>query len=299
MPDNLVDIDGRQLKLSNLDKVLYPESGFTKGEVIDYYARIAPTLLPHIKDHPLTFHRFPNGVDEKGFYEKNCPSHRPDWVRTTEVPVTNKVLNQCLAEDRPTLVWMANLASLEVHPLLARHDDLDRPAKITFDLDPGAPANIIQCCEVALELRDVFAHFGLATFPKTSGSKGMQIDVPLNVPVTYKQTKPFAHALARLMESRMPKLVVSDMDKSLRTNKVLIDWSQNDRNKTTVAPYSLRARRLPWVSTPITWQEVEDAQKEDDLRFETKDTLARIDDLGDIHAPVLELKQELPSIKGL
>jgi bifunctional non-homologous end joining protein LigD len=296
VPDNLVDIDGKQLKLSNLDKVLYPENGFTKGQVIDFYARIAPVLLPHIQDHPLTFHRFPNGVEAPGFYEKNCPSHRPDWVRTTEVPVTNKVLNQCLAENKATLVWMANLASLEVHPLLAEHHDLEKPTKITFDLDPGEGANILQCGEVARELRDVFDHFGLQMFPKTSGSKGMQLDVPLNNDVTYKETKPFAHAMARLMEGRLPKLVVSDMDKSLRKNKVLIDWSQNDRNKTTIAPYSVRARRLPWVSTPITWEELESATSEDDLRFQTADTLARVEELGDLHAPVLTLKQDLPSI---
>jgi bifunctional non-homologous end joining protein LigD len=291
-----VDIDGRQLKLSNLDKVLYPENGFTKGQIIDFYARVAPTLLPHIDRHPLTFHRFPNGVEQGGFYEKNCPSHRPDWVRTEPVPVTNKVLNQCIAQERATLVWMANLASLEVHPLLATHKDLDVPTKITFDLDPGEGANILQCCEVALELRDVFDHFGLRMFPKTSGSKGMQLDVPLNQRVTYGETKPFAHAMARLMESRLPKLVVSDMDKSIRKNKVLIDWSQNDRNKTTIAPYSLRARRLPWVSTPISWAEVEQANDEDGLRFETADTLARIDELGDLHELVITLKQDLPHV---
>jgi len=295
--DSTVEIDGRQLKLSNLDKVLYPESGFTKGKVIDYYARIAPVLLPHIKDHPLTLHRFPNGVEESGFYEKNCPKHRPDWVKTVDVPVTTKVLDQCLATETATLVWTANLASLEIHPLLARYRDLERPTKITFDLDPGSPASILECCEVALELRDVFEHFGLQTFPKTSGSKGMQIDVPLNTKVDYKATKPFAHAMARLMEGRMPKLVVSDMDKALRKNKVLIDWSQNDRNKTTIAPYSLRARRLPWVSTPITWDEVSKAKKESDLQFETNDTLKRVDKLGDIHSPVLDLKQKLPEIE--
>ena len=292
--ESTVEIEGRQLKVSNLDKVLYPEASFTKGQVIDYYARIAPTLLPHIDGHPLTLHRFPNGVDEPGFYEKNCPKHRPSWVKTVDVPVTTKVLDQCLATETATLVWTANLASLEVHPLLARHKDLDRPTKITFDLDPGTPANIVQCCEVALELRDVFEHFDLEMFPKTSGSKGMQIDVPVNTKVDYKQTKAFAHAMARLMAGRMPKLVVSEMDKSIRKNKVFIDWSQNDRNKTTVAPYSLRARRLPWVSTPVTWEEVENCKSEADLQFESEDTLKRVEELGDLHAPVIDLKQKLP-----
>jgi bifunctional non-homologous end joining protein LigD len=295
--DAMVDIEGRQVKLTNLEKVLYPENGFTKGEVIDYYARIAPVLLPHVKDHPLTLHRFPNGVEEKGFYEKNATKHRPEWIKTVDVPVTTKTLNQILATETATLVFTANLASLEVHPLLAKYKDLERPTKITFDLDPGAPAGIISCCEVALELRDVFEQFDLQSFPKTSGSKGMQIDVPINSKVDYTQTKPFAHAIARLLASRMPKLVVSEMEKAIRKNKVFIDWSQNDRNKTTIAPYSLRARRLPWVSTPITWEEVESARKEADLQFETKDALARVDKMGDLHADVITLKQRLPKFE--
>jgi bifunctional non-homologous end joining protein LigD len=296
--DATVDIEGRQLKLTNLDKVLYPENGFTKGEVIDYYARVAPVLLLHIKDHPLTLNRFPNGVEEKGFYEKNATKHRPDWIETADGPVTTKTLNQILATEPATLVFTANLASLEVHPLLAKYKDLERPTKITFDLDPGAPADIITCCEVALELRDVFEQFDLQSFPKTSGSKGMQIDVPINTKVDYSQTKPFAHAMARLMASRMPKLVVSEMEKAIRKNKVFIDWSQNDRNKTTVAPYSLRARRLPWASTPISWDEVEKAKNEPDLQFEAKDTLKRVEKMGDIHAEVITLKQKLPKFEG-
>jgi bifunctional non-homologous end joining protein LigD len=298
MPE--VDIEGRRLSLSNLEKVLYPEAGFTKGQVIDYYTRVAPMILPHLRDRPLTLLRYPNGVDSKFFYEKQCPKHRPDWVETAEVQSSSKVINYCLANDLATLVWLSNLASLEIHPLLAFKEDVTRPTKVTFDLDPGPPAGIVECCRVALELRDLFSHFDLECFPKTSGSKGMQIEIPLNRnEVTYDQTKPFAHAVAQLMERQAPARVTSVMEKALRPGKVFIDWSQNHETKTTVCVYSLRAK-TPWptASTPLSWDEVAEgaASKKKDgvLRFLSDDVLRRIDEHGDLFAPVASLEQRLP-----
>jgi len=296
-----VIVEGRELKLSNLDKVLYPAVGFTKGEVIDYYSRIAPVLLPHVGDRPLTLLRYPEGVEADHFYEKQCPKHRPEWVRTVEVPSersASKKINYCLADDLPTLVWLANLASLEVHPLLAHSGDVTRPASVVFDLDPGPPADVVACARVALVLREVLDDLGLDSCPKTSGKKGMQMHVPLNTPVTYDRTKPFAHAVAQLLEKQQPKDVVSRMDKAVRKGKVFIDWSQNDEHKTTVAVYSLRARERPAVSTPLTWDEVEKAAATGDasrLDFDAAAVLARVDDHGDLYAPVAELEQDLPA----
>jgi bifunctional non-homologous end joining protein LigD len=294
-----VDIEGRQLKLSNLDKVLYPESGFTKGQVIDYYTRVAPALLTHLRRRPLTLKRYPNGVDGQFFYEKNCPSHRPPWVGTVAVwSVRNKAdVNYCLANDLPTLVWVANLASLELHTSLSWADDVQQPTMVVFDLDPGPPATIVECGRVALWLREVLDDLGLASFPKTSGSKGLQLYVPLNTPVTYQQTKPFAHALARLMEEQHPKEVLSVMTKELRRGKVFIDWSQNDDSKTTVCVYSLRARPRPTVSSPVTWEEVQGVVEADDpsvLSFEADEVLKRLERDGDLFAPVAALQQSLP-----
>ena len=300
----VVDIEGKHLKLSNLDKVLYSEAGFTKGQVIDYYARIAPVLLPHLKDRPLTMKRYPGGVDQEFFFEKNAPVHRPDWIKT--VPIwsygNKRNVNYILANDLPTLIWIANLASLELHPSLSLGKDITCPTMMVFDLDPGPPANMVQCAQVGFWLRDIFDHFGLQSFPKTSGSKGLQIYVPLNTPTSYEQTKPFANALARLLEQQHPELIVSDMKKALRVGKVLVDWSQNDEHKTTIAIYSLRARPHPTVSTPVTWDEVEQvlAKKDPQLVvFEAEDVLRRIDKLGDLFAPVLKLKQKLPDVGAL
>jgi bifunctional non-homologous end joining protein LigD len=294
-----VEIDGRRLSLSNLDKVLYPEAGFTKGHVIDYYTRVAPYVLAHLRGRPLTLKRYPNGVDETYFYEKQCPSHRPDWVRTAAVysRSNDRTIDFCLADDLPTLVWLANLADLELHTSLALAADVTQPTILAFDLDPGAPATIVECAEVALELRAAFEHLGLQAFPKTSGSKGMQVYVPLNTPVTYKETKGFALGLAQLLERRMPKLVVSNMKTSLRRGKVFVDWSQNDEHKTTVCVYSLRARPQPTVSTPLEWDEVEavlDSRDPDDLAFTSADVLERVSERGDLFAPVAELEQSLP-----
>jgi bifunctional non-homologous end joining protein LigD len=299
-----VQIDGKHLKLTNLEKVLYPATGFTKGQIIDYYARIAPVLVPQLAGRPLTLKRYPHGVDKEFFFEKNATQYRPDWVKTAPIwsEGNRRNVNYILVNDLPTLVWVANLASIELHPSLSLARKIDSPTIIAFDLDPGPPANIVQCCQVAFWLRDIFEHFGLQSFPKTSGSKGLQIYLPLNTPVSYAATKPFAHALARLLENEHPELVVSDMKKQLRVNKVLVDWSQNDEHKTTVAVYSLRARERPTVSTPVTWDEVERAFKKKDaglLVFEAPKVLERVEKLGDLFEPVLSLKQKLPKLPGI
>ncbi len=302
--DSTIEIQGKQLKLSNLEKVLYPATGFTKQQVIDYYVRIAPAMVPHLAGRPLTRKRYPNGVDEEFFYEKNAPQHRPDWVKT--VPIwsgrNRRTIHYILADDLATLVWLANLAAIELHPSLSLAEDITRPTMMVFDLDPGPPTNIVQCCQVGLWLREIFEHFGLRSFPKTSGSKGLQIYVPLNTPTEYESTKTFSHALAQLLEHEHPDAVVSDMKKPLRTGKVFVDWSQNDEHKTTIGVYSLRAREHPTASTPVTWEEVERALKKKDadlLVFEAKQVVARFEKMGDLFAPVLELKQRLPDLKGV
>ena len=306
MPKNetVVDIQGKHLKLSNLDKVMYPAVGFTKGQVIDYYARIAPVLIPHLQDRPLTLKRYPNGVNGMHFYEKNCPTHRPEFVQTAAVwsPGNNKWMDYCLAQDIPTLVWAANLADIELHTSLSKKEEMQRPTFIVFDLDPGAPADIVQCCQVGLWVREVFGSFGLESFAKTSGSKGLQVYVPLNTAVTYDETKPFAHELARVLERQHPDLIVSDMKKVLRTGKIFVDWSQNDDYKTTVCVYSLRAKERPTVSTPVTWDEVEQCLKKKDperLVFTSDQVLKRVEKSGDLFEPVLKMKQKLPSIEKL
>jgi bifunctional non-homologous end joining protein LigD len=302
--DHIVEIEGRQLKLTNLDKVLYPAAGFTKGQIIDYYARIAPVLVPHLKNKPLTLKRYPNGVSEMPFFEKNATKHRPDWVKT--VPIwsegNNRDVNYILCNDLPTLIWVANLAAIELHPSLSLGHEITCPRSLVFDLDPGPPANIVQCCQVAVWLRTIFEHFKLESFPKTSGSKGLQIYVPLNTKTSYDETKPLAHALARLLENEHRDLVVSDMKKAIRTNKIFVDWSQNDEHKTTISVYALRARERPTVSTPVTWDEVEHALRKKDAKllvFESKQTLERVEKMGDLFAPLLELKQKLPKLAGV
>lgn len=296
-----VEIEGKQLSLSNLNKVLYPEANFTKAQVIDYYVRIAPALLPHLKGRPLTMKRYPEGVNGMHFYEKNCPSHRPPWVKTAPIwsEGNNRWMDYCVIEDLPTLVWAANLADLELHTSLSLAKEILRPTLVVFDLDPGAPANIIQCCQVGIWLRQLFEKIGLESFAKTSGSKGLQVYVPLNTPTTYDQTKPFAHALARLLEGEHPSEVVSDMKKSLRTGKVFVDWSQNDDHKTTICVYSLRAKEQPTVSTPVSWKEVENCLARRDpnlLVFEAGQVVGRVAKMGDLFEPVLKLKQKLPEL---
>ncbi len=294
-----VDVAGRHLLLKNLDKVFYPQAGFTKGDVIDYYARIAPVLLPHLRDRPLTMKRYPEGVDGMSFYEKRCPRHRPEWVHTEPVwsEGNGEFIDYCVVNDLPTLVWAASIADLELHTSLSRARAIDTPTLLVFDLDPGAPADVVTCCKVAVILRRLLERLELESFPKTSGSKGVQVYVPLNVPVGYDDTKPFAHAVARVLERAHPDLVVEQMKKQLRAGKVLVDWSQNDPHKTTVCVYSLRARPRPTVSAPVTWAEVEKAARTgrgDGLALEASDVLRRVERSGDLFAPVLTRRQRLP-----
>lgn len=296
-----LDVEGTPVEVSNLEKILYPKSGFTKGQVIDYCVRISPVLLPYLTNRPITLKRYPDGVDGFFFYEKKAPAHRPPWIETTKVPKNDGgEIDYCMLNNLPALVWAANLADLELHTFLHVAPRITRPNWLTFDLDPGPPADIIHCCKVGLWIRDIFAALGLESFAKTSGSKGLQVTVPLNTPTTYEKTKPLAHAIAKLLERQYPESVVSQMAKSLRTGKVLIDWSQNDDKKTTISVYSLRAREHPTVSTPVTWQEVEASlKKKKPLSFEANDVLQRVEQLGDIFAPVLTCKQRLPQLSAL
>jgi bifunctional non-homologous end joining protein LigD len=293
-------VERRELKLSNLDKPLYPKACFLKRDVIDFYASIATTIGAHLQGRALTVKRWPDGVDGKAFFQKQAPAHRPDWVQTVTLPSEKKPIDYLLADDRATLVWLANLAALELHVPLARAEAPERPTTLVFDLDPGAPATAIECCRVALTLQGMFENLGLQSFVKTSGKKGLQLYVPLNDPdVTFAQSKPFAKTVAELLEEAQPELIVSRMTKTARPGKVLIDWSQNDRNKTTVCVYSLRATERPTVSTPLQWDEVRaalDGGDPDTLRFEARQVLERIAERGDLFAPVLSLAQKLPSV---
>ena len=298
-----VEVDGKSLRLTNLDKLMYPAAGFTKGQVIDYYTRIFPYVFPHLAERPLTLKRYPNGVDDGFFYEKQCPRHRPDWVKTVAVwsRHNNADINFCVVDQLATLVWLAQLADLELHTSMAYAVDPENPKQMVFDLDPGPGTDIVDCARVACWLRAIFDHFGLRSFPKTSGSKGLQLYVPLNQDdVGYVPgTKTFARACAQLLEKQHPDVVVSDMKKELRHGKVLIDWSQNDEHKTTVCVYSLRAKERPTVSTPVMWDEVEDALAAKDpemLVFDSAAVLERVERHGDLFAPVVELEQELPAV---
>jgi len=292
-------VDDRKLQVSNLDKVLYPKAGFTKAQVIDYYIRIAPVLLPHLKDRPLTMKRYPDGVEGQFFYEKNCPAHRPKWVQTTKVwsEGNQRIMHYCLANDLPTLVWAANLADLELHTSLSRKNKIERPTTMVFDLDPGAPADIVECCQVGIWLRELLGGMNLKAFAKTSGSKGLQVYVPMNTAVTYDQTKGLSRSLAQRLEREHPDRVTSNMSKAARKRKVFVDWSQNDEHKTTICVYSLRAKEEPTVSTPVSWTEVENCLKNkraELLRFRSDQTLARVEKQGDLFELVATLKQKLP-----
>lgn len=293
-------VGGKTLQVSNLDKVMYPETGFTKGQVIDYYVRASKFILPHLKNRPLTLKRYPNGVQEQHFYEKDAPSHKPEWVKTATVERRGREgeINYVLINDLPSLVWAANLASLEMHVFLARAPKIHQPTSIVFDLDPGPPATVLDCCVVASKIRGLLQGLKLESFVKTSGSKGLQLYIPLNTPITYETTQPFAKAIADLMAREHPDLVVSEMAKDLRGGKVFIDWSQNSDFKTTVCAYSLRAKReRPFVSLPFTWEEMEKACRKKDadaLYFEAEEALDRMEEVGDLFEPVLKLKQKLP-----
>ena len=271
---------------------------------MDYYARIADAMLPHLKDRPLTRVRFPDGVDGQRFYEKRAPSHTPKWIRTFPIEFGSAgVVDFVVCEERATLIWLCQMAAFELHPSLSLTKKVERPTALVFDLDPGAPADIVDCCRVGLRVRELFAKLGLESFPKTSGSKGLQVYVPLNTPCTYDDTKPFSRAVAQLLERETPDEVVSKQKKELRKGKVLVDWSQNDGTKTTVAVYSLRARERPWVSTPLDWDEVGAVLRRrkrelalESMRFEGADVVTRVAKRGDLFEPVLELKQRLPAL---
>ncbi|CAN5577954.1 hypothetical protein BH10ACT11_BH10ACT11_21100 [soil metagenome] len=295
-----VSVGERTVSLSNLDKVLWPKSGFTKAQALDYYARIGPVMIPHLAGRPLTRVRFPNGVDEQRFYEKRAPKGIPEWIRTEPVGMDRAgVIDFVVCDEPATLIWLAQMAALELHPSLALADTFDEPTALVFDLDPGPPAAMRECCVVALRVRQLFEQAGLECFAKSSGSKGIQAYVPLNKGVGYDQVKPFAQAVAQALEQVEPDLVVSRMTKSLRMGKVLVDWSQNTRSKTTVAVYSLRARERPTASAPVTWEEVEKgAAGELGLIFDCGEVLERVEEMGDIFAPVLELEQDLPTGAG-
>jgi len=299
-----VEVEGKELRLTNLDKVIYPETGFTKGEMVDYYAKVAPAIVPHLSGRAVTLRRFPEGVDDldAAFFEKRCPKHRPKWVKTAKVQAGPRagVIEFCVCDSLPTLIWMAQLAALELHPSLSKSRAPKRPTSLVFDLDPGPPADVVDCSRVALRLREVLDQLELECFVKTSGSKGMQLYVPLNTKSTYEETRPFGQALAQLIAKQDPENILAKMGKKTdRSGKVFIDWYQNNERKTTISVYSLRARERPTCSTPVTWQEVEAVDKSGDgstLVFEAADVLERIEEHGDLFAPVLELNQELPDL---
>lgn len=297
-PRRHVELAGRSLTLSNPDKVYWPKSGFTKGELIEYYQAIAEVMIPHLAARPVTLRRWPEGVEGESFFQKNAPGHRPDWIGTVHLGDVDY-----LRLDEPAaLVWAANLGAIEIHPGLAPAPDLDRPTAVVFDLDPGPPADILTCGRVAALLRSYLGRAGLEAWVKTSGSKGLQMFLPLNGTATYDETRPFAYGLARLAESEHPDLIVTTIEKKERRTKVLIDWAQNAPSRTTVAVYSVRALERPSVSTPVAWDEVEAAIESGDagmLRFAPAQVLERVNRLGDLMSPVLTTRQRLPAPKPL
>ncbi|MGI9577596.1 MAG: non-homologous end-joining DNA ligase [Microthrixaceae bacterium] len=304
MSDSTVNVGSRQLKLSNLDKVLYPQTGFTKAEVIDYYARIGEVMVRHTKDRCVTLRRWPDGVDGQNFFEKNCPKHRPEWVDTAQGPGRSRgEVHYCLLDEPAALVWTANLAALELHTPMALAEDQPNPRACVFDLDPGPKTNIVQCAQLALEIREVLESVDLQCFAKTSGSKGMQVYVPLNAsgtrPHTHAQCADFARAVGALLEQRHPKGVTTVMAKDQRPGRVFVDWSQNAFHKTTICVYSLRARAEPTASTPLDWDEVAaGAEGEHPLVYLAGDVIERIDSRGDLFDGVLDLQQRLPAPKA-
>ncbi len=295
-----VVVDGRTLSLSNLDKVLYPQTGFTKSQVIDYYARIAPVMLPHLRGRCITFRRFPNGSEQNGFFEKRCPSHRPEWVQTARGPGDRSGdIGYCRLDEPASLVWSANLAALELHVPMAAADDLETPLAMVFDFDPGEPAAMRECCQIALLTRDLLAALGLRGWPKTSGSKGLQVYVPINLPCTHQHAADVALAIGQMLERDHGDRVTTTMAKAVRPGKIFIDWSQNARFKTTIGVYSLRARPRQTVSTPVTWDEVERcAENEITLSFDAAAVLERVEQHGDLFSEVLTLRQTLPGGSG-
>ena len=294
-----VEVDGRTLRLTNLDKVLYP-SGFTKAEIVDYHARISPWAIPHLAGRCLTFRRYPDGSGSDGFFEKRCPTHRPDWLAVARGPGDRRGgIDYCCIEEPAAMIWAANMAALELHAPMALAADLDTPRALVFDFDPGPRTSVVECCQVALAVREVLDTVGLSGFCKTSGSKGLQMYVPLNTDgVGHDDAANFALAVGQLLERQMKGRVTTVMAKAERTGKVFVDWSQNAVHKTTIAPYSLRARSTPTVSTPVTWDEVEEGAEGRNLRFEAGEVLERVEAMGDVFEPVLTRQQRLPSPRG-
>ena len=298
--EQVVSVDGRRLSLKHLDKVLYPETGTTKAALLNYYAQIAEVMLPHIRDRQVTLKRYPHGVDDQSFFEKNCPKYRPSWIPVSERDSDSKagVTAYCVVRDVASLMWLANLGTIEFHVPLATKRSVEKPRTIVFDLDPGPGTTIVECCAVGEWLRDRLKDDGLESFPKTSGSKGLQLYVPLNNRnATFERTKSYAHSIAQELSAEQPDYVVSRMSKSLRNDRVFIDWSQNDSKKTTVCVYSMRGRPEPTVSTPVKWKEVTKARRERDpdrLKFTHDAVLKRVKRDGDLFAEVLELEQKLP-----
>jgi bifunctional non-homologous end joining protein LigD len=290
-----VQVDGREVTLTSLDRVLYPETGFTKGDLVGYYHAIAPLLVPHLAGRPLTLGRFPSGVDGRGFAQTECRG-APPWVATRPLPLRDgRIRNFCLVNDTPSLLWVANLGTIELHPFLSAGDRPDEPTVVVFDLDPGTGAAFQECCETALALRELLAESGLASFPKTSGGAGLHVYVPLNSPHTFEETKRFARLVAEQLADGRPDQVTAKASKQERWGKVLVDWVQNDVSRSTVSVYSLRAARWPLVSTPLAWDEVE---RREAVAFGPDAALERVERLGDLFAPILELEQRLPAQYG-
>lgn len=297
-PGTYVNVQGRILKLSNLNKIFYPENGFAKKQIISYYRRLAPAVLPHLKDRPFTLKRFPDGIDAPAFFEKQCPFHRPPWIQTAHFGP----IRHCLVNDLASLIWVVNLAAIELHTTLARIVNLNCPTMMVFDLDPGEGVGLAECAEVAILLKERFAALRLDAYPKSSGKKGLHVYIPLNTPTSYGETKPFARAIAESLERRHPDRVTARMAKKVRPGKIFIDWSQNTDFKTTTTVYSLRANDRPTVSTPLTWREVQIAARRASkaqrlLAFETEEVLKRIEKQGDLFANVLTMAQRLPELQ--
>ena len=293
----VIEVDGREIKLTNLDKVLYP-SGFTKAEVIDYFVRIAPIATQHLAHRCITFRRYPDGTDQEGFFEKRCNRYRPEWVPVSLGPGDRRGgIEYCRVEDTATMAWAGNLAAIELHAPMAYANDLDTPRTLVFDFDPGPETSVVECCQVAIAAHTVMDTIGLQGWCKTSGSKGLQMYVPLNTPgATHQGAADFALAVGQVLERQLAGRVTTVMAKSERPGKVFVDWSQNALHKTTIAPYSLRARERPTVSTPVSWDEVESCASGGlELIFEAGDVLERVAELGDLFAPVLTVEQELPT----
>ncbi len=298
-----IQVEGKALQLSNLQKVMYPATGFTKAQVIDYYIRISPLLLPHLKNRPLTMKRFPDGIEGQHFYEKNAPSHTPPWIKTFTVSrrSVKEQIHYIMINDLPTLVWSSNLANLELHTFLAQAPRIGQPTMVVFDLDPGPPADVIDCAQIALWIKELADRLKLQSFVKTSGSKGLQMYIPLNTPADYESTKTFSKTLAETVERQYPGRAVSNMSKEMRVGKVFIDWSQNSESKTTVNVYSLRAKDRPYVSVPVKWEELKRALEKADpasLFMEAGEVLKRVEKVGDLFLPLLKLKQKIDLMCG-